>query len=200
MNKSISITRALAELKLLNKRIEKSTNSKFISCKENGKQWLDHIELSKSNWQSVNDLINRYNKMKFAILKSNYETCVIVGKQKYSVVEAIIMKTNICYKKELLDELKRQKMCADNMVVSFETKLQQKIDNIIETNFSSSGEKNNGDIANISELYKKTNFIEVVDPLKLDTKIAELEQEIDEFETNIDFCLSESNAKTLINV
>ena len=40
----------------------------------------------------------------------------------------------------------------------------------------------------------------MIDPLTLEDKIKELEKEIDEFQKNVDFVLSESNSRTYIEI
>jgi len=46
----------------------------------------------------------------------------------------------------------------------------------------------------------ETNKVEIVDPLDLHKMAKELGDEIDAFETNVDWVLSEANGKTLITV
>jgi hypothetical protein len=55
-------------------------------------------------------------------------------------------------------------------------------------------------IASLTASFKETNKVVLLDPLGLKAKIKELEEEIDSFETNVDWMLSETNGKTLITV
>ena len=46
----------------------------------------------------------------------------------------------------------------------------------------------------------ETNKIELVDPMDLKKMATELDEEIDVFETNVDWVLSEANGKTMISL
>ena len=50
------------------------------------------------------------------------------------------------------------------------------------------------------EQYRSQNGWDIIDPLKIDDLIAKLEEEILNFETNVDVALSQSNALTYITI
>ena len=50
------------------------------------------------------------------------------------------------------------------------------------------------------ETVDKLYEVKMIDPLTLEDKIKELEKEIDEFQKNVDFVLSESNSRTYIEI
>eukprot|EP00658_Telonema_sp_P-2_P050207 TRINITY_DN38256_c0_g1_i1.p2 TRINITY_DN38256_c0_g1~~TRINITY_DN38256_c0_g1_i1.p2 ORF type:complete len:110 (+),score=41.38 TRINITY_DN38256_c0_g1_i1:30-332(+) len=56
------------------------------------------------------------------------------------------------------------------------------------------------DVEAITEVFVRQNTIALVDPLNLGEKIAEMEREIEDFEQNVDVCLSEHNAVTFIEI
>jgi hypothetical protein len=55
-------------------------------------------------------------------------------------------------------------------------------------------------ITALTTSFRDNNKVELVDPLDLSAKIVSLEEELDSFETNVDWVLSESNAVTRIEV
>lgn len=199
MSTTMSITRALAELKTLQKRIDKLTNAVFITTVIPGRGSPSSEEEMRSNWDSVNALIDRYRNIKFAILHSNSVTKVKVGTRTYSVAEAIAMKDNIKQSQNLIDSVRRQMLVVSNTVDHHNDQIQSKLDSLMEINFKER-KTSEDDMRTIKEAYLKNNEIKVVDPLKLQTKVSDLETEIEEFLTNVDFCLSESNATTTITV
>lgn len=101
---SISITRALVELKTLDARINKyTTSTQWIIFKTNGKN-SNFVEdefkkTTQSEFQSLNDLILWRDKLKNAIMKSNSLTEVELGGNKLTVNQAIEYKKTIEYKK-----------------------------------------------------------------------------------------------------
>jgi hypothetical protein len=55
-------------------------------------------------------------------------------------------------------------------------------------------------ITSLTNSFRENNKVELVDPLDLGAKVSSLEEELDAFETNVDWVLSESNGKTVIEV
>jgi hypothetical protein len=200
----ITITRALAELKLLDKRINKEI--KDMKC-----AYL-HTKFSKKNpdsfkttalaeWQSINDLISRREKMKTAIMNSNNITIVKIGSKTYTVAEAIETKKSICYRKVLLEHLKRESIDLEESKVQMDNSIQQRIDSLLEKEMGKDNKKTDPEaIEQLTKAIKTSNSYEVIDPIKLDEKVKELSKEIDDFELNVDFVLSESNSQTKIKI
>jgi archaellum component FlaC len=55
-------------------------------------------------------------------------------------------------------------------------------------------------IKGLTETFLAENKAEIIDPLGLEERIKELETSIEEFTTNINWVLSETNSKTMITV
>ncbi len=205
MSRDYTITEALQELKLLSSRISKITNGTvFVSTLRS--EDIKNKELvckdSASNYQSVSELITRRAKIKSAIMQSNATTSVEIGGKTYTVAEAIATKEYIKDKEVLLNVLKNQKVNVSNQVNNYNTDRQRKIDALINSSFGrDSSQKNNSeDISTITDMYVKKNFIELIDPIKIDDKIKELEEEIESFKHQVDYKLSYINAITKINI
>jgi hypothetical protein len=202
---SISIARALVELKTLDARINKITSSTqwIIFKTKNKNSNFSEEEFRKttlSEFQSLNDLITRRDKVKNAIVKSNSVTEVEVGGVKMTVSQAIEYKKTIEYKKKLLGELKRQRQM---VTIEFEThkqRVQNKIDENIKVICGKDSKPDETVIKSVSEGISKGDPIEIFDPVGLDKVIKEMETSIEDFVANVDYVLSESNALTTIVV
>ena len=98
--KKITITEALAQLKLMDKRIMKGTKVSIVgySIGDKPQQNFDAAEIKK-NWQSLQDLISARSVLKMAINKSNLITKVTVAGVKMTVLEA---KATYWYKESIL--------------------------------------------------------------------------------------------------
>jgi hypothetical protein len=201
MSTTISITRALSELKTLDKRIEKlCTQNVFITTTTTKSDSSSIEEDMKAGWKSINDLISRYQAIKFAIIRSNATTNVRIGTKTYTVSEAIAMKESTVKQQEkLLNALRQQRASSTNAVSYHTQQIQSKLDSLLEINFKER-KTSEDDLRTIKEAYLKNNEIRVIDPLKIDAKISCLETELENFVANVDFCLSESNAITTITV
>jgi hypothetical protein len=202
---SISITRALVELKTLDSRINKITgNTQWIIFKtknKNSNYSEDEFKrTTQSEFQSLSDLILRRDKLKNAIMKSNSVTEVELGGNKMTVSQAIEYKKTIEYKKKLLDNLKRQRQVVTVEYESHKQRVQNKIDENIKVICGKDSKPDEAVIKSVSEGISKGDPIEIFDPLGLDKVIKEMETTIEDFTANVDYVLSESNALTTIVV
>lgn len=200
----ITITRALAELKLLDKRITKGIKDMkcaYLHTKFSKKNSDSFKTTALAEWQSINDLIARREKMKTAIMNSNNITSVKIGSKTYTVAEAIETKKSIGYRKILLEHLKRESVELEESKVQMDNSIQQRIDSLLEKEMGKDNKKTDPDaIEQLTKAIKTSNSYEVIDPIKMDERIKELTKEIDDFELNVDFVLSESNSRTKIVV
>lgn len=203
----ITITRALAELKLLDSRIEKKIDERdfvYLSSKKNRHQIVPEI-ISKdirSTYQSINDLIQRRNKIKSAIILSNAVTKVKLKNEEVNVAEVIERKSILPYYRTLLTKLKRNREMVLNQLERNNQSMEHDLQTILEINFGkqSNNKTNPDDIENISKAYREANRSEVIDPLQIDQRIKEIEEMIEVYETESNFVLSESNAITKIKI
>lgn len=196
----ISITRALAELKLLDKRITKAINDgKFISYSINGKNAINTFKPSEEK-QSIEALISRRATLKSAIMKSNAITKVTIGSKEMFVIDAIEMKETIKYKQSFLQQLKSQQQNIRYTIQSTNENVQARLDKLLEANFGKESKTKSDEMEAIAKPFLERNEAKLEDPLNLDNLIESLSQEILEFTSNVDYVLSESNALTQIEV
>lgn len=201
----ISITRALAELKLLDSRIEKATNeTKFAVCVTKKTNYaIDKNTFSSqtvAKHQSLMDLITRREKLKSSIMKSNAMTMVKIGLKEMTVSEAIEMKHTIKYKEVLVDVLRRQRAQVTQECESHKTKVKQSIDANITQICSRDVKPDPSTIQNLTDMMWKNDPVEIYDPIGLDKTIESLTVDIEDFKLNVDFALSESNSLTQIDI
>lgn len=197
----ISVTRALAELKTLNKRISKLTNeTTFASTRVVGRPWNDHVDRTRSSYQALTNLIENYSKIKYAIIRSNAVTTVCIGGVTYTVAEAIAKKEMIRHQKELLARLKKTRVDISNKINDHNSRTQGMLENLLDKNFSQTRKSDDTDVKSITEAYLKNNRIEAIDPLNIEACIEDLETYVTQFEKEVDFTLSESNALTKLDI
>jgi hypothetical protein len=201
----ITITRALAELKLLESRIQKKILESefvyFISKKNKSNVNQDTlVSNSKSSFQSINDLIERRKKLKSSIILSNAETKVKLGEEEMTVAEVIERKQLVEYYKQLLNKMKQNRELVLNQVERQNQMMEADLQKILEINFgkNTTTRTNSDDIENISKTYREHNKAEALDGLSIDVKIKEIEELINRYQTESNFVLSESNATTKI--
>lgn len=206
----ISITRALSELKTEKKRLEKKIREFRPIAVQRGSTLVgnyrgikadDFVDSAKETYQSINDLLTRIERVKAAIEESNSKTKVVIAGKEYTVREAINMKTLIENKKKLLQIMKSEFVKAGEDFEDAEEANKKRVEKLVQdASASGSGKLDPAIEENALKSVESLYSIKVVDPIGLDKLIPALEKEIEDFETNVDFVLSESNSKTEIEV
>jgi hypothetical protein len=202
----ISIHRALAELKLLDKRITKLINESPLFClpKKKDEKWIGKDTLSEynkkveGNFDSINSLIARKEQIKSKIMYSNAITKVVVAGEEMTVAEAIERKNNIEYKKSLLNRLKKDLYVANNQIENESSKLPDKLESFLKATLGDNPSIK--EVEAVSKMFMENNALILHDPINVENKIKILEKEIDEFLMEVDFVLSESNSVTKISI
>lgn len=201
------VTSALKELKLLDKRIIGEIDKSQFVCSAKDSETKANPTTTKeeycknafASYQSVDDLIKRRDIIKNAIVESNATTMVEVCGETLSVAKVIDMKTAIKYKEYLLRKMKTQYDLAVTKMNKENVKVDAMADGLITQlcgKDSKATVKDNDIIVN----YRKQNEFSLVDPLKLEEKIKELENHIDEFKSTVDEILQISNCCTFIEI
>ncbi len=207
--REISITEALNELKLYDSKITKAiTNASFVGGAKKSSDKIGvvskdtFIDRAKSTYQSSIDLITNRNSLKSAIVKSNAITEVQVDNKVMTVAEAIERKNSIEYEETLLSEMKRQYANASELVNKENKKVDNKVDELLATLIGKDSDKkiSKEDQEAIEKPYRDKNEFELIDPIEIYDKIVKLEEEIDNFKSQVDTQLVISNAITKIEI
>lgn len=203
----MSITRGLAELKLLDKRISKAINDGTYIGFQVGSQPVygyekneDFNDKAKESLQSVKDLIKRRNNIKSAIVQANATTMVKIGNQEMTIASAIERKNSIGLEKMLLQRLVSCLNGTDYEVSKHNVGVQARLEKLLEASFSKDAKIKTEEMENISKPFLEKHEAKIVDPLKLKEVIEKLSKEIDEFECEVDHVLSEINTITKIEI
>lgn len=199
---NISINRALSELKLLNKKIADKTSRLEVAT---GVQKADDsvketfISTAKANIQSILDLIKRRNIIKSAIVQSNAATTVTVGSNSMTVAEAIERKTSIELEKGLNRRMREQYYSNKNGIEAHNQKAKATANEQVEKMLGTDTEGDKAVQAKaIFDVSYDANKAELIAPEGIEALIEKDQDAIDEFENEVDFILSESNTKTMI--
>ena len=209
---TMNVSRALAEIKRIDDRIQRAINEGSFVAVTTGKStsmkvWQVNapVDATKSKIQEWHDKMEAMfvsrSAIKAAIIASNAATKVIIGSKTVTVAEAIEMKTSVIYKKQLLQVLKSQ----FNKCNSDVTMLNQKLDDTIEANLKTiyGSDKSKADSSAyeaIAKPQREQKEAALLDPKDIQKKIESLTEEIAVISTELDYILSTSNAITVIEV
>lgn len=204
----ISIHRALAELKLLDKRINKELNSGFEvatlkpigqSVTIDGRSVDYFIKKADGKIQSVLDLIARRDEIKRKVVLSNAITKVFIGGKEYTVAEAIEQKSFLSNKRFLVQSLKENlainKASLERKQAQVETNLEKQLEAL-----NTGNGKDNNDLKGFIDTFRNKNGYELVTATNLVDYIEKLDNETEAFISEVDAVLSESNAITTIEI
>lgn len=203
----ISVAKALVELKTLDSRIQKEINNgvfiaglKKSSKKVNNIYTRDEFEkLVKSTYESVLSLMERKKVIKSAVVQSNSVTMVTVDGKPMTVAEAIERKKSIELDKMLFNQMQSQYKSAKAFVDGNNEIVEQKLQTLLEQSVTSD-KKETIDMKGFSDAFRETNSFEIINPLKVQDKIKELEDDITNFLADVDSVLTESNVLTKITI
>ena len=207
---TMTIHKALSELKTLDARIEKAMQeTAFVtSCPQSAQkvQGLTRGEYAasvKAAYQKSRDLINRRNAIKRAVVLSNATTRVLVAGQEYTVAEAIEMKNHgVEYTKALMNRLSSDLAAATSAANRANGDiLTSRADSYVTALFSSADLKNpSAEVMEARQKYIDAQTVALVDPLNARSVLEELEAQVNDFLVDVDAALSVSNATTTVEI
>lgn len=209
VKETMTVHKALAELKVLDKRImDAMSAATFVANKKNNQEKVcgstpsEFSNFAFSSYDKISDLIKRRNAIKDAVNVSNATTEVEINGNKYTVVEAIDKKNHgMMFYTVLRDTMAAQYARAKSEMEKQNSQLQQKAEQFV-TGLMGNKEtaSKNEDYDASVKTYIKSNTVEMIDPLGLEKKIAELDDMINAFMPEVDASLSVSNALTTITI
>lgn len=207
-NATMTIHEALAELKMLDNRVNKAIDAarfaatnKNTSVKIDGKTVAVFVDDAGSAYQSICDLIARRRAIKNALSLSNAATKVTIAGKEYTVAEAIEMKkSGMELKKNLLSTLEAQLSLAKRTVEKANRELAEKADLYVTGLFGSKEKATGSEATAVREAYITANTTDVVALKGIESKMEALNEEITSFEAEVDSRLSISNALTTITI
>lgn len=199
----MSITQSLAELKLLDKRLNKALDNVTwaqVKTKSNPVDGEKFTRTVQADFQSFTDLTKRRDSIKRAVVTSNATTRVKIGSWEGTVAEAIEYKMSIVYKRRLLEVMKNQLYNAKEQFKYNQEAVDTRLEKLLHSELGKDVKTSPETITALTNTFRDNNKVELVDPLDLGTRTRELEEEIESFETNVDWVLSETNGKTQITI
>lgn len=206
----MTVHKALAELKLLDDRIDKAiaegiycAANKHSNDKINGIDIEDYKKLVQSRYDKATDLIRRRNAIKRAVVLSNAVTKVTIAEKEYTVAEAIEMKNHgVEFDKELLNTMHSRYEAAQIVIKEQnENDLEERANQYVTAIYGNKeGKTNTADIEKVKNDFITANQYELVDPLNILEKMETLEKKINDFMAEVDSTLSVSNALTEIEI
>ena len=213
------ITQALDERDLLVKKInEKIAKAKFADTIKNNEEKVmgervsreDFAKAAESAYQQISDLITRYERIDAAIVDSNAKTILETSYGKFTVAGAISLRNRLrgvgSYGESADFEGQLQKKMENTLSAkldTIETKnkiLQSTAENMRLSILGKDTKVKDDKPLEVVEAYVRENTTELVDPLDLKAKIAELNDRRMNLLRELDTQIKVSNATTVIEI
>lgn len=208
---TMTVHKALAELKLLDSRIINEIGAGcFCSGKKHSEKFINGIPVEEvikkiqGSYDKVTDLIKRRKAIKKAVVLSNARTEVEIAGVKYTVAEAIEMKNHgVEFDKKLasvmIDNLNKQIRKADSINGDLlETRTEAYITSLYGNKEARKGMSTEAEEAR--QKFIDSNMYEIVDPLHISDVVCKMHADISGFMADVDSALSCSNALTVIEI
>ena len=205
----ITVNRALIEVKTLEKRIEKQIQNfnpfslqigQNLSPAEQEKK-KEFESQAKSDNQSIIDLINRYRKLKAAIAVSNAITTIYYNKQSWLIVELLEHKRSLDFERHWLHQYKTVFAKITTDYEKYTKQTQERLDKLLAVTFAKESSKVKPDEYDaVAKPFLTNNQPEYIDPLNIKMQIEVLEKTIEDLEQEVNIILTESNARTEIEI
>lgn len=209
------VTQALDERDLLVKKISsKIKSANFIGTIRHNEgrvsaSLIPREEFEKnavSQFQQIQDLIERYRRLDSAIINSNANTFVELSSGKCSVAAAIALRARLRetsvitdFDSLLIEKMKKAYESAVRIVDSENQRVQSSAE-VMRNGIlgKESKVKEDNSLLEAVEVYVKENSFEFVDPLDLQKKITSLVESRDSLLRELDTAIKVSNATTMI--
>jgi hypothetical protein len=204
----ISVARALVEVKTLDKRIEDGIGRlNPVAIKVGGKLYRQTVKTeeefsanAKKDIQSLADLTELRYKLKGAIIISNATTIITICKKETTVAQAIEYKKSIELKKlrhsKLVSSLQKTNVEISRMNEASAVQMHKSAEAVL----AKGTQKDSAEYKSFCETFIKNQEAVLVDPIDIIKEMTILGDEITEWEKEIDICLTESNARTMIKI
>ena len=199
----MSITRALAQVKLIESKLGRAfagfdveINGKLKYFPNFTTEQFEKEALVEVN--SFEDLFKNRLKIKSAIARANIDTKISLFGTEYSIIELIDLKNSSQYKKNVYTNLINNYNKCKSDVVNQDVKIENEVSKQVEVANSNKTQVSKDLTTTLTETYKTLWGGKIIG---LDiNKISKEKEDLDKLVAEIDMILSEINSKTEIEV
>lgn len=208
VSEPMTLTKALAELKLLSKRIEsKLKDLKPVTVKKGAKfeasikSQRDFERDARASWQSLFDLMARRRRIKTALVMANANTRLTINGETMTIADAIERKNMLDLERRICDEMRKKLLDVEDAVDRHNSEMHEKLVGLLESTYAKrESQLSKDDYDRIARPFLESNEAKLVDPLNLRRTLDAMEDNYEKFLSEVDVCLSVANASTIIHI
>jgi len=200
----VTLQRVLAEIKNLETKLPTDiAATKFVGVKVGQGVDIRLDQMAKTvdgDLQSIVDRMQRLAHLKSVRNYANATTKVVVNNIAMTIDEAVALKASIPMRQNLINMLRHQLAQATVLVQKQEEVIQQRVEAQLTALNSGTKKASEQEIEAIRNLVSPGLKAEVIAPRDLQQVIDKMQKEVDNIVLELDFTLSEANAKTEVEV
>lgn len=200
----ISLHRVIAEIKSLEERLNLSVP--VVAACSSKDQMVGNLTKEKFEAQSQGAIdeftanLSRLRKLKAARNLANSTTVVKIAGSEMTIDEAIIYKVTSEKLRTFVQFVKSQMVAAANQVAIASAEVEKKIEAQAIAIGGSTKKIDQNELDTIRRMFQKSTGKEIAIGSNVEDFIAKATKSLDEFAVEVDYVLSEANAKTLVEV
>lgn len=208
----ISVTRALAEIKSLTARIQtKTSESLFVAVSKGTGDQRTVADSTvapatlenriRADFQSLSDMLARRDMLKRKVIASNGVVKVTIGGEEFTVAEALERKGSIALTLSILEVVRQQFTVCTTKAMQLNNALNAEIEKAVQMAYGNEkGKVDEQQYKAVAAPRIAKHEAALIDPINIEKWFAETNNTCMEFMTEVDFVLSEANAKTEIEI
>ena len=200
----ISLHRVIAEIKSLEEKLNLSVP--VVAACSSKDQMVGNLTKEKFEAQSQGAIdeftanLSRLRKLKAARNLANSTTVVKIAGSEMTIDEAIIYKVTSEKLRTFVQFVKSQMVSAANQVAIASAEVEKKIEAQAIAIGGSTKKIDQNELDTIRRMFQKSTGKEIAIGSNVEDFIAKATKSLDEFAVEVDYVLSEANAKTLVDV
>lgn len=200
----ISLHRVIAEIKALEEKLNLSVP--VVAACSSKDQMVGNLTKEKFEAQSQGAIdeftanLSRLRKLKAARNLANSTTVVKIAGSEMTIDEAIIYKVTSEKLRTFVQFVKSQMVAAANQVAIASAEVEKKIEAQAIAIGGSTKKIDQNELDTIRRMFQKSTGKEIAIGSNVEDFIAKATKSLDEFAVEVDYVLSEANAKTLVDV
>jgi len=217
MSEKMLVTQALDERDLLVKKIgDKISKALVVDVKKNNEEKTIESRVSPEEfgktafaaYQSVMDLIDRYQRIDAAIVEANAANTVKTSYGEFTVAGAIALRNRIkgngiyslkgAFEETLISQMQRQYNSAVQTAEFKNKGLESQAETMRLSILGKDSKSKDTKPLEVVDAYIRENTTEVIDPLDSQKKVLELREKIDTLLAELDTQIKVSNATTML--
>lgn len=217
MSEKMLVTQALDERDLLVKKIgDKIGKIKLVDVKKRNEEKTADSRVTPEEfgsaasaaYQSIMDLIDRYQRIDAAIVASNAAKTVSTSYGDFTVAGAIALRNRLkgsgiynddgAFEDRLITQMEKQYQAAVQTAEFKNKSLESQAENMRLSILGKDSKVKDTKPLEVVDAYIRENTTEVIDPLESQKKVQELNEKTDTLLTELDTKIKVSNATTMI--